>query len=70
MNARWREIFFKALEVDHTFALNVVTVCAVLHNVYITAGDILEHYRDILTAQVSAPNQCPSHLQDHDYFIL
>lgn len=82
----------KALEVDHTFAPKVVAVCAVLHNICITAGDILEqpedqeqvpppppvqgdenggqHCRDRLAAQVSAPNQFPLHLCDHDYFIV
>ncbi|KAM6992375.1 uncharacterized protein LKV04_008427 [Tautogolabrus adspersus] len=42
MKARWRGIFFKALEVDHTFAPHVVAVCATLHNICLTAGDILE----------------------------
>uniref|UniRef100_UPI003AAF3DC8 uncharacterized protein n=1 Tax=Centroberyx gerrardi TaxID=166262 RepID=UPI003AAF3DC8 len=42
MKARWQGIFFKALEVDYTFAPNVVAVCALLHNICITAGDILQ----------------------------
>ncbi|KAJ4921187.1 hypothetical protein JOQ06_025910 [Pogonophryne albipinna] len=42
MKARWRGIFFKALEVDHSFSPKVIAVCAVLHNICLTAGDILE----------------------------
>ncbi|XP_059188162.1 uncharacterized protein LOC131970756 [Centropristis striata] len=42
MKSRWRGIFLKALEVEHTFAPKVVAVCAVLHNICVTAGDILE----------------------------
>ncbi|KAL3060951.1 hypothetical protein OYC64_009209 [Pagothenia borchgrevinki] len=42
MKARWRGIFFKALEVDHSFSPKVIAVCAMLHNICLTAGDILE----------------------------
>lgn len=90
MKARWRGIFFRALEVDHTFAPKVIAVCAALHNICITTGDILEpvededpvpppppvqgdehggqHLKDRLAAQVSAPQQCPSPLREHNYF--
>eukprot|EP00064_Thunnus_orientalis_P019603 superscaffoldBa00004973_g19727 len=84
MKARWRRMFFKALEVDHTFAPKVMAVCAVLH----TSASLLgtswsrlkdpvqrdecggQHYKDRLAAQVPVPNQRPSPLQEHDYFIL
>uniref|UniRef100_UPI003AAEB172 putative nuclease HARBI1 n=1 Tax=Centroberyx gerrardi TaxID=166262 RepID=UPI003AAEB172 len=42
MKTRWRTIFFKALEVKPSFAHTVVTCCAILHNLCITSGDILE----------------------------
>ncbi len=29
-----------------------------------------QHFRERLAAQLSAPNQCPSPLNDHNYFIL
>ncbi|XP_041810051.1 protein ALP1-like [Chelmon rostratus] len=42
LKVRWRLLFFRALEVDHTFVPSVITACAVLHNICLTAGDILE----------------------------
>ncbi|XP_071373093.1 putative nuclease HARBI1 [Centroberyx affinis] len=42
MKTRWRCLFFKALEVHHTFVPDVVTVCAVLHNICLTAGDVVD----------------------------
>ncbi|KAJ8359381.1 hypothetical protein SKAU_G00159060 [Synaphobranchus kaupii] len=42
MKTRWRSIFFKAPEVHHTFAPDVIAVSAILHNVCLTAGDVLE----------------------------
>uniref|UniRef100_UPI0037E89879 uncharacterized protein n=1 Tax=Semicossyphus pulcher TaxID=241346 RepID=UPI0037E89879 len=38
LKTRWRSLFFKALEVDHTFVPSVITACAVLHNICLTAG--------------------------------
>ncbi|XP_029964615.1 putative nuclease HARBI1 [Salarias fasciatus] len=42
MKARWRAIFFKALEVQPTFAVKVIACCAVLHNLCLRHGDLLE----------------------------
>ncbi|KAJ8334054.1 hypothetical protein SKAU_G00413730 [Synaphobranchus kaupii] len=42
LKARWRSIFFKALEVKPDFAVQVITCCAVLHNLCMVNGDILE----------------------------
>ncbi|XP_015232887.1 PREDICTED: putative nuclease HARBI1 [Cyprinodon variegatus] len=42
MKARWRGVFFKALEVSTTFAPKVAAVCAILHNLAVTNGDIVE----------------------------
>ena len=42
MKARWRSIFFKALEVSPTFVPYVVTCCAILHNVCVANGDLVE----------------------------
>ncbi|KAJ4946113.1 hypothetical protein JOQ06_023788 [Pogonophryne albipinna] len=47
MKTRWRLLFFKALEVHHTFVPSVITACAVLHNICLTAGDILEPAEDV-----------------------
>ncbi|KAJ4946186.1 hypothetical protein JOQ06_023856 [Pogonophryne albipinna] len=47
MKTRWRLLFFKALEVHHTFVPSVITACAVLHNICLTAGDILEPEEDV-----------------------
>ncbi|XP_034056963.1 protein ALP1-like [Gymnodraco acuticeps] len=47
MKSRWRSLFFKALEVHHTFVPSVITACAVLHNICLTAGDILEPEEDV-----------------------
>ena len=37
-----RSIFFKALEVSPTFAAEVVACCAILHNICLDNGDIVE----------------------------
>lgn len=42
MKTRWRSVFFKALEVSPTFVPLVVTSCAILHNLCIANGDIVE----------------------------
>ena len=42
MKARWRSLFFKALEVHPFFAVKVIACCAILHNFCIKAGDMLE----------------------------
>ncbi|XP_034078537.1 protein ALP1-like [Gymnodraco acuticeps] len=47
MKSRWRSLFFKALEVHHTFVPSVITAYAVLHNICLTAGDILEPEEDV-----------------------
>ncbi|KAJ4927290.1 hypothetical protein JOQ06_015024 [Pogonophryne albipinna] len=41
MKTRFRSIFLKALEVHHTFVPQVITACAVMHNICIGAGDIM-----------------------------
>ncbi|XP_067234557.1 putative nuclease HARBI1 [Chanodichthys erythropterus] len=42
MKSRWRSIFFKALEVHHTFAPKVIACCCVLHNICIDNRDTVE----------------------------
>lgn len=42
MMTRWRSIFYKALEVCPTFAAEVVACCAILHNICLDNGDIVE----------------------------
>lgn len=46
MKARWRTIFFTALEVSPAFVPEVVTCCAILHNLCIANGDIVEPEAD------------------------
>ncbi|XP_039898950.1 protein ALP1-like [Simochromis diagramma] len=41
MKNRFRAIFLQALEVHHTFVPHVVTACAILHNICLSAGDIV-----------------------------
>ncbi|XP_054598433.1 uncharacterized protein [Nothobranchius furzeri] len=38
---RFRSIFLKALEVHHTFVPHVITACTILHNICLSAGDIV-----------------------------
>ncbi|KAL0199110.1 hypothetical protein M9458_007650, partial [Cirrhinus mrigala] len=81
MKARWRSLFFKALE--------VVACCTVLHNLALLNGDIVEpveedhddgppqphnleprggkHVRNNLAAAVSTPIICVPALHEHDY---
>ncbi|KAI2645243.1 Protein ANTAGONIST OF LIKE HETEROCHROMATIN PROTEIN 1 [Labeo rohita] len=42
MKARWRSLFFKALEVSPVFVPEVVACCAVLHNLALLNGDIVK----------------------------
>ncbi|CAJ1061285.1 nuclease HARBI1 [Xyrichtys novacula] len=42
MKARWRSIFLRALEVKPAFASEVVTCCAILHNICMDNGDLFE----------------------------
>ncbi|KAL2096830.1 hypothetical protein ACEWY4_006037 [Coilia grayii] len=42
MKTRWRTTFLKALEVDVTYAPEVIVCCTVLHNICLTNGDVLE----------------------------
>ena len=42
MKARWRAIFFKALEVRPTFAVKVIACCTILHNLCLHHGDLFE----------------------------
>lgn len=42
LKMRWRSIFFKALEVQHTFVPRVICACAVLHNICMGVGDLEE----------------------------
>ncbi|KAJ8364709.1 hypothetical protein SKAU_G00135400 [Synaphobranchus kaupii] len=51
MKTRWRSIFFKALEVQNPFAVELIDCCAVLHNLCISNDDLLDaaisdHYDD------------------------
>ncbi|KAL2096948.1 hypothetical protein ACEWY4_006155 [Coilia grayii] len=42
LKARWRCLFFKALEVSPTFVPKVVACCTILHNLCLADGDIVE----------------------------
>lgn len=42
VKARWRSIFLRALEVKPAFASEVVTCCAILHNICLDNGDLFE----------------------------
>lgn len=48
MKARWRSVFFKALEVKPQFAVKVIACCTILHNLCIQDGDILEPVEEAL----------------------
>lgn len=65
MKAHWWWIFFKALEVDHTFAPNVYAVCALLHNICITAGDILKLAEEEDPVPLPPPVQGDEHGSQH-----
>lgn len=41
MKTRWRAIFLHALEVDVSFAPDVIVACTVLHNVCLSNDDVL-----------------------------
>ncbi|RXN19425.1 hypothetical protein ROHU_007292 [Labeo rohita] len=47
MKARWRSLFFKALEVSPVFVPEVVACCAVLHNLALLNGDIVEPVEEV-----------------------
>eukprot|EP00064_Thunnus_orientalis_P013601 superscaffoldBa00002245_g13640 len=56
MMVRWRCLLFKALEVNHTFAPVVITACCPLHNICLTAGDILEPTEEVEEIDVPQPH--------------
>ncbi|XP_042602831.1 putative nuclease HARBI1 [Cyprinus carpio] len=41
MKTRFRSIFLQALEVHYTFVPHAVTACTILHNICLSAGDVL-----------------------------
>ena len=45
MKVRWRSIFTKALVVKIPTAVKVIVSCAVMHNICLTEGDIIEAER-------------------------
>ncbi|KAF3851528.1 hypothetical protein F7725_013300 [Dissostichus mawsoni] len=47
LKTRFRSIFLQALEVHHTFVPQVITACAVRHNICIGASDIMAPEEDI-----------------------
>ncbi|CAJ1053306.1 putative nuclease HARBI1 [Xyrichtys novacula] len=47
MKTRFRAIFLKALEIRHTFVPQVITACAVLHNICLGAGDTMAPEEDV-----------------------
>ncbi|CAJ1081202.1 protein ALP1-like [Xyrichtys novacula] len=47
MKTRFRAIFLKALEIRHTFLPQVITACAVLHNICLGAGDTMAPEEDV-----------------------
>ncbi|CAJ1087232.1 piggyBac transposable element-derived protein 4-like [Xyrichtys novacula] len=47
MKTRFRAIFLKALEIHHTFVPQVITACAVLHNICLGAGDTMAPEEDV-----------------------
>ncbi|CAJ1087247.1 protein ALP1-like isoform X1 [Xyrichtys novacula] len=47
MKIRFRAIFIKALEIHHTFMPQVITACAVLHNICLGAGDTMAPEEDV-----------------------
>ena len=53
MKARWRSTLFKALEVKPAFCSEVFLVCAVLHNVCLNYGVVLEEA--VIQPEDSAP---------------
>ncbi|KAL1268699.1 hypothetical protein QQF64_034062 [Cirrhinus molitorella] len=57
MKTRWRCLLFKSLEVEHTFAPTIMVVCAVLHNICLTTGDIIEATE--VVDDVDLPPPCP-----------
>ncbi|CAJ1081960.1 putative nuclease HARBI1 [Xyrichtys novacula] len=47
MKTRFSAIFLKALVIHHTFVPQVITACAVLHNICLGAGDTMAPEVDV-----------------------
>lgn len=62
MKTRWRAIFFKALEVKPTFAPDVIACCAILHNICLFNGDIVEPAEEVIRPDDDGGE--PHHHQD------
>ncbi|XP_034539820.1 putative nuclease HARBI1 [Notolabrus celidotus] len=68
MKARWRSVFFKALEVSPVFSVEVVACCAILHNFCLRDGDTMEPVEEALRpddgdGQLQPDSQCGERLR-------
>ncbi|XP_026282274.1 uncharacterized protein LOC113209121 [Frankliniella occidentalis] len=55
MQARWRALFHRAIEIKLRKAVKLITACAILHNICLDAGDII-NYNPV---QIRRPQQPP-----------
>ncbi len=58
MKTRWRSLFFKALEASPVFVPEVVACCAVLHNLALVNGDIIEPVEEDHNDGHPEPHNC------------
>ena len=71
MKTRWRSIFFKALKVDPTFVLAIITCCAALHNICLGFGDIVQDtWRDNVDQAPCAVAVSGARSGDHHYCLF
>lgn len=42
LKVRWRSIFQKTVEMKHTKVARLITACAIMHNICVTLGDVLQ----------------------------
>ncbi|KAK3920169.1 Protein ANTAGONIST OF LIKE HETEROCHROMATIN PROTEIN 1 [Frankliniella fusca] len=53
LQARWRVLFHRPLEVKFRKAVKVIGACCVLHNICIDADDIIPHHRAVRRRQIA-----------------
>lgn len=57
LKTRWRSIFLRNLEVEQKKAIKMISACICMHNICISAGDVIEVDEDIIITDSEFTNE-------------